>query len=82
MIAFGGTNPFAQLKDMLSEGGPVIASVSANHADGTATVTMRGGEAKRVRSPTVYSVGATVLVDSKGVSGMAPSTVHSIISVG
>lgn len=83
MSGFGGTNPFVQLKDMLSEGSPAIATVSGFNSDGTATVTMRGGEQKRVRGALGELVaGDNVVVDSRGIVGLAPDTTPSIVSIG
>jgi len=81
-MIFGGTNSFAQLKDMLASDHPVIATVSNVHSDGTVTVQHRGGASQRVRAPTSYSVGADVMVHEDKVVGEAPTLSTSTISIG
>lgn len=82
MSGFGGTNPFSQLKDMLADASPVIATVSATHSDGTVTVTNRGGSQQRVRASMYLASGDNVLVRGGEVSGTVPAMSSSSISIG
>lgn len=68
-----GSNPFVKLTEMLSDGVPQIAAVSAVNSDGTVTVSHRGGGSSRLRASQTFTVGDQVIVKGDTAAGKAPS---------
>lgn len=77
-----GTNPLVQLKGLLASPGMVIGTVLTNHADGTSTVELPGGEQRRVRAPVAVSVGNRAFVRDGAIEGTAPTLTGSSSAVG
>lgn len=77
-----GTNPIVQLKELLATPGMVIGTVLANHADGTSTVELPGGEQRRVRAPVVVSISNRAFVRDGAIEGPAPTLTGSSSAVG
>lgn len=82
MSAFGGTNPFVALKDMLEGPPPIVATVNSANADGTYNVTTRNGGTQRVTSSWTVGAGDKVLVQEGHIQNEVPALTSSTISVG
>lgn len=76
-----GSNPFVQLRELMSPGATEVATVSAVHSDGTVTVTKRGGGSVRARAQGSYPSGENVLLQDGTVLGKAPTMGGAVINV-
>lgn len=66
------TNIFRRLLELLPSEPVLVGSISAAHADGTATVQLPGGALLRVRNPLAQPLGAAVYLQGGAVIGDAP----------
>ena len=73
------TNLYRQLRELLPEPTLSVATVVAEHADGSTTVQYPGGSQQRVRG--VSDVGQRVFVRSGQIEGVAPSLTSITIEV-
>lgn len=73
------TNLYRQLRELLPEPALSVATVVAEHADGSTTVQYPGGSQQRVRG--VSDVGQRVFVRSGQIEGVAPSLTSITIEV-
>lgn len=64
-------NLYRQLRELLPEPALAVATVAAEHADGTTTVQYPGGSQQRVRG--VADVGQRVFVRAGVIEGVAPA---------
>ena len=64
-------NLYRQLRELLPEPALTVATVVAEHADGSTTVQYPGGSQQRVRG--VADVGQRVFVRSGQIEGTAPA---------
>lgn len=72
---------YRRLLELLPEQPIYTATVTAAHADGTATVEMPGGQQARVRNPFDAAVGAGVYVQDGAVVGDAPALPLVLIEI-
>lgn len=73
------TNIYRQLLDLLPQSPLLVGTVAANHADGTATLTMPGGGQMRVRGS--GTVGTQVFVKDGVIETEAPEMTAGVIEV-
>lgn len=73
------TNLYRALRELLPEPTLQVATVTAEHADGTVTVQHPGGGTQRVRGEA--TVGAQVFVRAGVVEGIAPALTLLTIDV-
>lgn len=74
------TNVFRQLLELLPQTPLTIATVAADHADGTCTVTYPGGSQVRVRGDG-FAVAALVFVRDGVIEGTAPALTAITVEV-
>ena len=73
------TNIYRQLRELLPEPALSVATVMAQHADGTVTVGYPGGSQQRVRGS--GTPGEKVFVRAGQIEGPAPSLISVTIEV-
>ena len=66
-------NLFTRLLELLPADPLLLGTVSAQNNDGTATITLPGGGAQRVRDPLGSSVNTQVFVQGNVITGPAPA---------
>lgn len=75
------TNLYTRLLSLLPQAPVMTATVTALHADGTASVELPGGGQLRVRNPFNAEQGASVFVQDGAVVGDAPSLPLVLIEI-
>ena len=73
------TNIYRQLRELLPEPALAVATVVAEHTDGSTTVQYPGGSQQRVRG--VADIGQRVFLRSGQIEGTAPSLTSITIDV-
>jgi len=65
------SNPWAQLDGLLDQGGRSVVTIDVVNSDGTSSVTLRSGDAIRVRGDSV-GAGQKAIIQGGEIKGKAP----------